>query len=122
MTIQTRKQLMTQLAAEGLDDDELDLIRHELEMDPEADEYGESDEEMFSDDDRHDAMATSSTVRVPSSPTPPSRPPPIRASSTSTVPQKRKRLSKKKISPETIEEGEDVAGLGEHDCMLARLI
>lgn len=118
MTIQTCNQLMAQLAAEGLDDDELDLMQHELEMDLNADEYEEDDKETFFEDDQH-STATSSTIHI--SP-PPSRLPPNHAPSTSTVPQKRKRLSKKKISPEMINDDEDIVGLGEHDCMLTKLV
>ena len=70
MAIQTRKQLLAELEEAGLDDDELDLLRHELELDPGADDYDESDEELTSNDsDRHIVMASSSTVH--GSPSPP---------------------------------------------------
>ena len=60
MAIQTRKQLLAELEEAGLDDDELDLLWHELELDPGADDYDESDEELTSDDsDRHVVMASS---------------------------------------------------------------
>jgi hypothetical protein len=114
MAIQTRKQLLAELEEAGLDEDELDLLQHELELelDPGADDYDESD------DDQHVVMASSSTVH--GSPSPPAPQQPARTPVVSTVPRKRKRGPRKNISPEVIDDDEDVAGSRKHDCILAR--
>jgi hypothetical protein len=118
MGIQTRRQLLAELDEAGLDDDELDLLRYELELDPSADEYNESDDELTSDD-RHSVLASSSTVHT--SPPPPQQSPTC-APAASTVPQKRKRGTRKNISPKIIDDDEAVAGSCKHDCMLIRRV
>lgn len=120
MAIQTRKQLLAELEEAGLDDDELDILQHELELDPGADDHDESDEELTSDDsDRHVVMASSSTVHGSPSPSAPQQQPAC-TPAVSTVPQKRKHGPKKNISPEVIDDDEDVAGSRKHDCVLTR--
>jgi hypothetical protein len=121
MAIQTRRQLLAELGEAGLDEDELDLLRYELELDPGADDYDESDNELTSEDDRHFVMASSSTVHA-SPPPPPPKQPPARAPAASTVPQKRKCGTRKNISPEIIDDDEGVAGSCKHDCMLVRRV
>ena len=99
---------MAELLDAGLDDDELDIIQHELEMDPEADQDESDDAEMLdSDNDGNLSIATSSTVRDSLPPTT-SRPLAAQAPSKHTVPAKRKRGTKR-TSPEFIDEGDDGA-------------
>ena len=69
MAIQTCRQLLAELGKAGLDKDEIGLLRYELELDPGADDYDESDNELTSEDDWHFVMMSSSTVHV--SPPPP---------------------------------------------------
>jgi hypothetical protein len=100
---------MAELVEAGLDDDELDLIQHELEMDPEAGQDESDDAEMLdSDDDGNRSMATSSTV-CDSLPPTTSRPLAVQPPSKPAVPAKRKRGATKRISPEFVDEGEDGA-------------
>ena len=115
MPSQTRKQLMAELVNAGLDDNELDVIRDELNMDLEADQDESDDLEMLdSDDDCNHSIATSSTVRGSLPPTT-SRPLVAPASSKPTVPAKRKRGPTKRISPEFVDEGDDGVGPGKPD-------
>jgi hypothetical protein len=111
MPSRTQRQLMAELADAGLDDDELDLIQHKLEMDPEADQdESDHDAEILDsdDDDGNRSMATSSTVRDSLPPTT-SRPLAAQAPSKPTVPAKKKRGATKKTSPEFVDEGDDGA-------------
>jgi hypothetical protein len=116
MGIQTRRQLLAELSEAGLDD-ELDLLRYELELDPGADEYYKSDDELTSKGDRRSILASSSTVHM--SPPPQQSPAPPAAS---TVPQKRKCGTRKNISPKIIDDDEAVVGSCKHDCMLIRRV
>jgi hypothetical protein len=109
MPSQTRRQLMAELVDAGLDDDELDLIRYELEMDLEADQNESDDADMLdSDDDGNRSMATSSTVHDSLLPTT-SWPLAAEAPSKPTVPAKRKRGATKRTSPEFVDDGDDGA-------------
>jgi hypothetical protein len=103
---------MAELADAGLDDDELDIIQHEFEMDPKADQDESNDGEVLdSDDDDNHSVVTSSTVHDSHLPTA-SRPPVAQAPSKPTVPVKRKHGPRKKTSPEFIDEGDEGAGPG----------
>lgn len=102
MPSQTRRQLLAELVNAGLDDNKLDVIQHELEMDPEADQDESDDVEMLDlDDDGNCSIATSSTICDSHPPTTSqslAAPAPTKPS----VPVKRKCGTRKKTSPEFI--------------------
>lgn len=83
--------LLAALDTVGLDDDELDIIRQEIEEDPEADTEEEDPEtptlsregSKVDDEDAGNSSGTGSTTQIEDSPPP------------SIIPVKRKRISKK---------------------------
>lgn len=112
MALQTRRQLLA-LAAQGADEEKLNVIAEELDLDPDADENDSDLEMLDSDDNGNHSFATSSTLH--SSQPPSSRPLLAAATSRSTVPTKRKRPSNKKKSTEFVHDEDDDLGSGKRD-------